>query len=295
MNGLLATLLLFATPLAAEPPAAMKAQTVGHLGEPRLRETSGLAASRRHAGRYWIHNDSGDGPFVYAIDAQGKLAGIVQVDGVMSIDWEDIASFEHDGKAYLLIGDIGDNLGMRPQYELIAIEEPELPADGSVLHVPAAWEVRFRYPDDTSHDTESLAVDAASMSAYVVPKFSEPLTAYRVPLKTENDDIVSAQRWTSFAAPDGVDPHAAPKFRATAFDIAADGRHAALLGYRSAWIYTRQDKESWEAAFARAPQRVSMAPPLRQPEALGFDQDSRSIVVTGEGIGEPVLRIELSH
>ena len=292
MNGLLAAALLLLTqPLAAEP--AGKAQVIGHLGDAHLRETSGLAVSRRHAGRYWVHNDSGDGPFVYAIDAQGRLAGIVQVDGVMSIDWEDIASFERDGKAYLLIGDIGDNLGLRPQYELIAIEEPELPADGSVLHVPAAWQVRFRYPDDTSHDTESLAVDAATMSAYVVPKYAEPLTAYRVPLKTESDDIVEARRWTGFAVPDGVDPHAAPKFRATAFDIAADGRHAALLGYRSAWIYTRQGRESWEAAFARAPQRVSVSPPLRQPEALGFERDSRSILVTGEGVGEPLLRIEL--
>jgi hypothetical protein len=294
MNGFLAAILLLSQPLAAEPAAAWKAQVIGHLGDARLRETSGLAVSHRHAGRYWVHNDSGDGPFVYAIDAQGKLAGIVQVDGVMSIDWEDIASFERDGKAYLLIGDIGDNLGMRPQYELIAIEEPELPADGSVLHVPAAWEVRFRYPDDTSHDTESLAVDAATMSAYVVPKFFEPLTAYRVPLKTDDDEIVEATRWADFAAPEGVDPHAAPKFRPTAFDIAADGRHAALLGYRSAWIYTRRGKESWEATLARAPQRVSVAPPLRQPEALGFERDGRSILVTGEGVGEALLRIELS-
>src|SRR5687767_14630941 len=33
-----------------------------------VKESSGIAASRRNAGIFWTHNDSGDGPFIYAFD-----------------------------------------------------------------------------------------------------------------------------------------------------------------------------------------------------------------------------------
>ena len=34
----------------------------------RLVEISGITWSRRHPGTYWVHNDSGGGPYLYAID-----------------------------------------------------------------------------------------------------------------------------------------------------------------------------------------------------------------------------------
>ena len=91
---------------------SLVAKTIGQLGDTRLHEISGIAASHRHPGRYWLHNDSGDGAFLYAIDAQGALQGVVQIDGVIAVDWEDVASFERNGKAYLMVADCGDNLGL---------------------------------------------------------------------------------------------------------------------------------------------------------------------------------------
>ena len=38
-----------------------------------LQESSGLAISRTQPGVLWSHNDSGDGPTLYAIDMSGKL------------------------------------------------------------------------------------------------------------------------------------------------------------------------------------------------------------------------------
>ena len=70
----------------AAPPVALPA-VVGRLGDARLIEVSGIAASRRVAGRWWVHNDSGDGPYLYAIDASGALQGVVALrlarDGVV--------------------------------------------------------------------------------------------------------------------------------------------------------------------------------------------------------------------
>ena len=42
-----------------------------------LRESSGLAISRTQPGVLWSHNDSGDGPNLYAIDISGKLLASV--------------------------------------------------------------------------------------------------------------------------------------------------------------------------------------------------------------------------
>ncbi|MFO1516486.1 MAG: hypothetical protein U1F22_06130 [Lysobacterales bacterium] len=275
----------------AAPPVALPA-VVGRLGDARLIEVSGIAASRRVPGRWWVHNDSGDGPFLYAIDASGALQGVVQIDGVLALDWEDIASFTRDGKAWLLVADGGDNLGLRPEYELIAIEEPALPDDGSTLHVQAAWQLRYRYPGGVPHDTEAMAVDAAAGNVYLVPKFVEPPTLYRVPLRAGNA-VQEAQAVGTLAAPTGASLTQAPKFRPTALDFAADGRHAAVLGYRSAWIYARKAGESWPDALARAPRRVAVSPPLRQPEALGFAADSHSLLLGGEGAGQPLLRVTI--
>lgn len=302
MLMLLAALALVGKAASAGDQAALAppAKVVGQLGDTRLREVSGLAASHRRADRYWLHNDSGDGAFLYAIDAHGALQGMVQIDGVLAVDWEDIASFERNGKAYLMVADCGDNLGMRSQYTLIAIEEPELPADGSIAHVTAAWQQHYRYPDGP-HDTEAMAVDAASGNVLLLPKFVEPLQVYRVALAPDNDVLQVAQSWVSLAEPASdikggtAIASTGPKFRPTALSLASDGRHAAVLGYRSARLYERRRNEDWAAALTRAPRRIGVVPPLRQPEALGFTRDGSALLITGEGQQQPVLRVDLKN
>jgi hypothetical protein len=280
----------------ARTPTALRAQASGRLGDPRLHEISGLAASHRHADRYWLHNDSGDGPFLYAIDAKGALAGTLQIDGVLALDWEDIASFKRDGKSWLLVADSGDNLGMRGEYTLIAVEEPELPADNAVVHAAPAWQLHYRYAD-APHDTEAMAVDATRGDVFLLPKFGEPLRVFRIALQPGDDRAQIAQPWATLTAAEQAAPadekSAGPKFRPTGLDLAADGRYAAVLGYRSVWLYARGANEDWRAAFAHAPQRVAVVPPLHQPEAIGFSADGGALWVTGEGQAQPLLRVEL--
>src|SRR5688572_24526075 len=54
-------------------------------------EASGLVASRSTPGRLWVHNDSGK-PEIFALDANGKVAGTVAVAGASLVDWEAMAS-----------------------------------------------------------------------------------------------------------------------------------------------------------------------------------------------------------
>ena len=60
----------------SRPPVEVRA--LGTWQGRSLREASGLAVSRRHPGILWVHNDSGDGPHVYAVDTTGALASRVR-------------------------------------------------------------------------------------------------------------------------------------------------------------------------------------------------------------------------
>src|SRR6185295_4584513 len=85
--------------------------TITTIKEKSITESSGLAASRTAPGAYWTHNDSGDGPFIYAFDTRGNMLGIFRVTGANNRDWEDIATGPgpRPNHSYLYIGDTGDN------------------------------------------------------------------------------------------------------------------------------------------------------------------------------------------
>ncbi len=101
--------------LADEPPAAgsVAAQRLCMVQDWSITESSGLAISRRHADCFWTHNDSGDGPRLFLVDAAGRTCGTLTVDTAAPVDWEDVCTFELDGESWLLIADVGDNAGDR--------------------------------------------------------------------------------------------------------------------------------------------------------------------------------------
>src|SRR5262245_22891059 len=93
------------------------AQTLGTIRNAAVTESSGLVASRSLPRLYWTHNDSGDGPYLYAITPAGESRGVLRVDSARAIDWEDIAAGPGPvaNRSYLYIGDMGDNGSSRPE------------------------------------------------------------------------------------------------------------------------------------------------------------------------------------
>src|SRR6476620_3739275 len=95
---------------AAETQDFQKPKIVGRMQNKDIIESSGIAASYCQTGVYWTHNDSGDGPFIFAIDETGKDLGKWRVVDARNTDWEDIAaSKDASGKCYLYLGEIGNN------------------------------------------------------------------------------------------------------------------------------------------------------------------------------------------
>jgi len=275
-------------------------ETVGQITELAINEASGLAISQRATELLWTHNDSGNEPVLYAIAPSGDFLGSVRIEGAVNRDWEDIASYEVDGRAYLIAADIGDNNAVYPECTLYVIAEPN-PAELSLTRELVATPervIRYVYPSGP-RDCESLAVDIHEGAIYLISKRTQPPILYRLPLFP--DDTAKRPLTAEEIGPvNGILPPSGlisqmpvpwGKWRAQpcSLDISPDGKIAALLTYGEIYLYERQDGESWATTFARGGQALA-AHNLPQAEGLCFSSDGKTLYVTTEGSPAPLIR-----
>ena len=173
--------MLLATLLVLQAATAVQS---GTFANPRLRESSGVAVSRAHPGVLWTHNDSGDGPYLYATDLRGRDRGFLLVPGVEATDWEDMALGPCPTRAgsCVYLADTGDNLESRASVAVYAVPEPDPPTGpGDTLRTTAAPAVlQLRYPDG-AHDVEAIYVSPRDSALYLVSKGrSGSIGVYRV-------------------------------------------------------------------------------------------------------------------
>ena len=92
----------------------------GALENPRIMEASGIGASRKNPGYFWVTNDSDvQGPMLYLIDSVGKGKKEYLLSGAIHRDWEDLAVVnESDGSATVYVADFGDNFQDNPNYAI---------------------------------------------------------------------------------------------------------------------------------------------------------------------------------
>jgi hypothetical protein len=258
----------------------------GRINDRRVVEASGLARSHRVADRLWTMNDGGSRPQLFAVGTDGRIQGSMSLRQAANIDWEDLASFEQDGKAWLLVADIGDNEAKRHDYTLYVVEEPAVLKPPSTL---PSRVIHFTYPDGPL-DAESVAVDCATNSIFVLVKRTVPARLYRVPLS--GDDGAATQtaellgNVASLPQPSQreLDRALADQswhWQPTAMDFAQNDRTAVILTYRGVYIYPRAGGESWFDALQRQPQSLSLGA-IRLAEAIAFGSDD-SIFITVEG------------
>lgn len=287
-------LALAAGAAAAAPPLP---QIAGLLRDTRLNEISGLATSSRDAQRLWLHNDSGTRAELFAMDGSGRVQARLLLPGIKPVDWEDLAAFELDGKAYLLIADTGDNGGVRQRSELLVVEEPQFQAGEKELQLQAqpAWRISFRYADEP-HDVEAVGVDVQNERVLLLTKRTSPPQIWSLPLRPATAGEQVARLVGTLAVPAEDQP--AVDFqrrlrpgRPTGMAIAADGRHALVLTYASAWLFRRDGNETWPQALARTPQVFPIGL-VAQAEAVSIAHDGRSGHITGERWPAPLIRIE---
>lgn len=261
--------------------------------DPSLRETSGLAVSQRDGNFLWAINDSGAAAQIHLMEKTGKARGVVRLEGIGNRDWEDLASFRQNDKAYLLVADVGDNAAKRETVFLHLVEEPELPEAGANLDLTLkpVWSLEFRYVDGP-RDCECLAVDMRGRRILLLTKRDVPAALYELPLRgPKADEVMTAKRLGPTAKlplPGNGLPHPF-SFQPTAMDIAPDGSMAALLTYRGVFIVKRKPGQAWIDAFQQRSATLG-GHALPQAEALAFDRTVKSVYFTSEGKNPELLR-----
>jgi len=270
------------------------ARYAGYVADDQVTEASGMAFSNVDPDRLWLHNDSGHQPHIFAATAAGRPIAQVKINGVKNVDWEDLASYRDKEQPMLVIGDVGDNGGVRPQVNLHFVLEPEklLP----VMQLSPAWTLNIRYPDGP-HDCESIAVDPEEGYLYLLTKRTKPARLYRVPL-TPNDKVIEAQWVTDVRqipqpTPQLVAAHPRTgRYRSqpTAMDFAPDLRQAVVLTYQDAYVFERSSQQSWQTAFSQAPKLLRL-PLLPQGEAITYSLDGNAVYVTSEKWPSPIIRL----
>lgn len=276
---------------AAEPPPFAGPDASGSLPAGTKDETSGLAASRRSADLLWLLDDSGNAPLLHGFSRDGAVRGRLQVGGVKNEDWEDLAAVELDGRAWLVVGDVGDNDAKRAGLAVHFVAEPapeELSPAAPRAERPAAT-LRLRF-EDGARDCESIAVDPAERALYLLSKRDDVPRLYRVVLPAP---LASGDFTARFV---GLVPHLPKptgaqsilkghlgKRRAQpcAMDFAPDGSGAVVLTYGDVLWFPRRAGQPWAEALALPPVRLAEHN-LPQAEAACFARDGSAIYVASE-------------
>lgn len=274
-------------------PEFERGVTVGTVESPIIVEASGLAASRAFPGVFWVHNDSGDLPRIYAMNESGEHLGIYSLAGASHFDYEDIAlGFGPKlGSDYLYVGDIGDNGHVRPNIIIYRVPEPAVDASQSpvVVSLSDVEALTLTYPDGP-RDAETLMVDVNG-DLYVVSKDSTTFgQVYRArfPQSTSEStemEFVATLPWGSAIGVNG----------ATGGDIAADGSAVIIRRYSifipPATLWLRAPGTDLADVFRGAGCNLSLVFE-KQGEAICFAPNGLSYYTTSEGSVQPITFFE---
>ncbi|MFI7342493.1 WD40 repeat domain-containing protein [Streptomyces sp. NPDC050085] len=258
---------------AGAGPAAADSRPAGSDGftieDPRITESSGLAASRLHPGIYWTHNDSDDGAYLYAVDGRtGKTVARLTLTGVGAPRDVEAVSIGPDGDLY--VGDIGDNLGGKWDHVWIyKLPEPKNLHDQTVR----AKQYVVKYADGP-RNAEAMMVHPKTGRVYIVEKDEDGGGLYE--------------------GPDPLNPSATNTFRRVAdIDLwvtdgafSPDGKQLALRGYFGGVAY------SWNDGKPKRQGQLSV-PMQAQGESVTYTVDGKTLLYGSEGQGSSVKAVEV--
>jgi hypothetical protein len=271
---------------------------LANLENQSIKESSGVAASRRNSNLFWTHNDSGDGPFLYAFDRQGKHRGVWKVTGASAVDWEDMAigPGQQRGQPHLYIGDIGDNSRKRDEIVVYRVAEPSIvPKDSSSTNekprrTDAADVIRLKYPDG-KHDAETLFIHPTTGDLYIVTKVrgsAAGVYKLKAPLPISSVSTLVHIAEVRF-------PNAFLGF-ITGGDVSPDARRIILCDYLGACELVLPDTagvafdDIWKQALI--PVNTGNR---RQGEAICYRADGLALLMTSEGFPCPFIEVTLAN
>ena len=243
-----------------------------------LTSISALAASHRHPRVVWAVEDSFEPAELVAVSPSGEVLARIGVTGppLPNLDWEALSvDARPDGSSWVHIGDVGDNLGVRPQVRVLSFPEPEL---GSTS--VAAVITELTYPNGRSNAEAMVVVDR---TVWVLDKVTHgPATLHRA-------ELVDRGGRSQLRPVGQLD---LPGESVTAMDLSADRRVLAVRTNRALRLYPVDDPTDLGAALAGP---ACATPPPREDEgesvAVLFDASGLLTVSEDESGGAVDLHL----
>lgn len=166
MRSILYIFILFFAPTVAANICLnwSPAEKVSDISPEVINESSGLAVSSLDAQTLYHVNDSGDGPFLYKTNLKKPGLSKISITNFDPFDVESLAYGNCGSSKCVFIGDIGDNYEIRPDIQIIILEESDL----NKSSVNPKNILNLKYPDG-SHNAEGMAVHPDG-SLYILTK-----------------------------------------------------------------------------------------------------------------------------
>jgi hypothetical protein len=205
-------------------------------------ELSGIVKSRSNKNVFWVHNDSGDQPRVFAIDSTGnfyrsdryKNQEGITIAGATNVDWEDITM---DNKGNLVIADIGNNGNDRKDLVLYVVPEPSPVASNTTFlkKIFIKYPDQKSFPDASDFNYDSEAIFFANNHFYLLSKDRSDTFTKLYRLDQEKSEEVNVLTFIDKFNIEG---------KVTAADASEDGNRIAVITYTAIWIFERSTPSS---------------------------------------------------
>jgi hypothetical protein len=242
-------------------------QSVGAVGK-KLREASGLVASKSNPGYLWTLNDGGNPSNIYLLNGKAEIAMTVVLKNIVNRDWEEI--FIGPGpKAdvnYIYVAEIGDNNAIYEYKLLYRLEEPTLSKES--LEVDQIDTLVFNLPGGP-RDTETMMVDPLTQHFYIISKREQSVRFYQIDFPFASDTL-SVKEITTL-----------PFDRIVAANISSDGNEILMKNYKHIYYWKRLGNESVVEALKRAPLLLNYSPEP-QGESIAWNLDGSGFYTLSE-------------
>jgi len=230
-------------------------------------EASGIIQSHKYSDVFYTHNDSGGGPYVFAVHRDGTLIAKMRLrkangTDASNNDIEDI-SLGLDpvtGVPHVFVGNFGDNAQNRGTYDLHRFPEPTLNLNASANFNVTVETYNFQYPDG-SHDCESLFIDPDTAEVYFLTKRDASSRIYSAtwPMSTAGVNTLTyhdkmAMNWL------------------TAADINTCGNQIVARQHQMLFFWERTGAETIAEALTRSPTVIPYEQNESKGESICFDR-----------------------
>lgn len=275
---------------------------------PDLVENSAAALSRTQPGVWFTVNDSGNDPWLFALDTTGADRGAWRVRGATNVDWESAsvgpcgapqpadtsASDARDGAECVYIGDTGDNSARRRSRVIYRVREPAAQRAGFIGDVTAE-SLRYRYSDEP-HDVEAMYV-APNGDIYLITKRRLRDAAGR--LRPALVFVLPADAWggDTLAVAALVDslpivPGSAPLRQVTDAALSPDARYLAVRTYGQVYVFaTDSTTGRVRAAIPPTSCNIALLGDLGGEGVTWFGRSGK-LLLTSEGRDSPMRVVD---